>query len=240
MISYMSAPSSAIKSEILKSKGSIIGKYTRTDTMIPEGSFFYIASVTDTLTDSNEELYNKVGEGETLNYITVNMLSSYSNSIVPGNYVDIYAAMQWENKETGVKENQVAKLFSNIKIIDVRTNDGKSVFASSTEARTPYVIYFGLPTEQDMLVKMIHAINAWGSGGNEESAENTDTKEIKLTPVPTTTGFNVKDKDEIIPEITSYEMVKEIKEMATDVTEDLDSQTGLAPDPEDNPESKGD
>ena len=215
MIAYMSVPAATIKGKIEKNRGSIVGKYTKQNVIIPAGSLFYSDSLTDSIGNDDKELYDKIGEGETLNYITVNMLSSYSNSIVPGNYIDIYASVQHENR------NKIAKLFANVKVVEVRTSDGKSVFGSSEEARTPYVIFFGLPNEEDMLLKKIHAINSWG-GGTGEEGETITTTAIRLTPIPTTAGFDTNDKENIKLTVTSPKMVKIIDDMATDMTEQTD------------------
>ena len=215
MIAYMSVPAATIKGKIEKNRGSIVGKYAKQNVIIPAGSLFYSDSLTDSIGNDDKELYDKIGEGETLNYITVNMLSSYSNSIVPGNYIDIYASVQHENR------NKIAKLFANVKVVEVRTSDGKSVFGSSEEARTPYVIFFGLPNEEDMLLKKIHAINSWG-GGTGEEGETITTTAIRLTPIPTTAGFDTNDKENIKLTVTSPKMVKIIDDMATDMTEQTD------------------
>ena len=222
MIDYISVPSSAIKGKIIKNKRGIINRYSAGNTMIPIGSFFYESALANEATNNDKELYEKIGEGEVLNYITVNMLSSYSNSIVPGNYVDIYASVQAaDEKETNILKNKVAKLFENVKIVDVRTSDGRSVFASSEEARTPAVIYFGLPKEADTILNMVHAINSWGGGATEEG-EKLTTTDIKLTPIPTTAGFDKKDSDSLEVRITSPKLVSIIKERVVDWTSEKD------------------
>ena len=225
MIDYMSIPTAAIKGRIYRNRGEIVGKYTKDNVLIPLGSFFYVDALTDSEGNVEKELYEKIEKNQTLNYITVDMLSSYSNSIVPGNYIDIYAYVQDDSK------NKIAKLLENIKVIAVRTSSGLNVFESSTEARTPFVIYFGLPYEQDMLLKKIHAINSWGAGVSgqaqkEEGAVNTAMTNITLYPVPTNVGFNTKSKDKIKVTIASEEMVRIIDDRAEDITTP-DDKTGL-------------
>ena len=222
MIDYISVPSAAIKGKIVKNKRGIVDRYAAGNVMIPIGSFFYESALANEASNADKELYEKIGEGEVLNYITVNMISSYSNSIVPGNYVDIYASVQVaEEGHNGALKNKVAKLFENVKIVDVRTSDGKSVFASSTEARIPSVIYFGLPKEYDTILNMVHAINSWG-GGETEQGEKLTTTDIKLTPIPTIAGFDKKDEDTLEVKITSPKLVSIIKERAIDWTSEKD------------------
>ena len=218
MIDYMSIPSASIKGKIYRNRGEIVGLYTKENVLIPNGSFFYIDALTTGEGNTEQELYEKIEKGETLNYITVNMLSSYSNSIVPGNYIDIYAYVQDDNK------NKIAKLLENIKVIAVRTSGGDNVFETSTTSRVPYVIYFGLPYEQDMLLKKIHAINSWGAGisgsvkDGDESQVSTSMTSITLTPIPTTVGFDTKSKEKIKVTISSTEMEKIINDRAEDLT----------------------
>ena len=226
MIDYMSIPTAAIKGRIYRNRGEIVGRYTKDNVLIPLGSFFYVDALTDSEGNVEKELYEKIEKNQTLNYITVDMLSSYSNSVVPGNYIDIYAYVQDDNK------NKIAKLLENIKVIAVRTSSGLNVFESSTEARTPFVVYFGLPYEQDMLLKKIHAINSWGAGisgqaQQEEGAINTAMTNITLYPVPTNVGFNTKSKDKIKVTIASEEMVRIIDDRAEDITTP-DDKTGLS------------
>jgi hypothetical protein len=143
------------------------------------------------------------------------MLSTYSNSVVPGNYIDIYAYVQDDNK------NKIAKLLENVKVIAVRTSNGLNVFESSTESRTPYLVYFGLPYEQDMLLKKVHAINAWGAGlsnSASEEQENTSMTNITLYPIPTNVGFNSKSKKKYKVTISSEEMARIIDDRAEDIT----------------------
>ena len=221
-IDYISVPSSAIKGTIFRNSGDIIGLYTKENVIVPEGSFFYVESLTTNEGNIEKELYDKVAEGETLNYITVDMLSTYSNSIVPGNYIDIYAYVQDDG------HNKVAKLLENIKVIAVRTGNGLNVFESTAENRVPFVIYFGLPYEEDMLLKKIHAINSWGAGSSSSMSDlaledptintNIAMSTITLFPIPTTVGFDSKTKEKIKISISSEEMAKIIDDRADDIT----------------------
>ena len=237
MIDYMSIPSASIKGKIYRNRGDIVGRYTKENVLIPNGSFFYVEALTEDEGNTEEELYEKIEKGETLNYIKVNLLSSYSNSIVPGNYIDIYAYVQDDNK------NKIAKLLENIKVIAVRTSSGENVFESSTTARIPYVIYFGLPYEQDMLLKKIHAINSWGAGvsgtvnENDDNQISTNMTSITLTPIPTTVGFDTKSKEKIKVSISSTEMEKIINDRAEDLTNPdtkISNDTQLNDNKEDN------
>ena len=221
-IDYISVPSSAIRGQIFRNSGDVIGLFTKENVLIPAGSFFYVESLTNNEGNTEKELYEQIAEGETLNYILVDMVSTYSNSVVPGNYIDIYAYVQDDGK------NKIAKLLENVKVIAVRTGGGLNVFESSSENRVPYVVYFGLPYEEDMLLKKIHAINSWGAGSSASLAEvaandpeintNITMTNITLYPIPTTVGFDSKSKEKIKVAISSEEMAKIIDDRAEDIT----------------------
>ena len=215
MLDVMRVPRNALSPNVIYDKSQIIKTdgtkyYTRVNTIIPSGSLLYWDTVVkqDNLPDASLYL---LGKDEKLNYITVNMLSSYSNSIRPNQYIDIYAAFQHNG------ENKVAKLFSNVKVLTVKTSNGLNVFENENEKRVPYVVFFGMPAEEDMLLKKIQAINSWGGGTGEEGAIRTT--QITLTPIPTA-ATDVANSDKLSVKISSPEMSDEIDRMVDDLTAD--------------------
>jgi len=127
----------------------LMGKYSNINTMIPQGSMFYNSAVVseDSLPDSS--VY-KVPKGEVLYYMTVNMASSYVNSIVPGGYIDLYVRTG-QNSTAAV---QVGKFIENIKVLAVKTSDGLDVFENSDEQRVPHYVIFSIPKEQHTYLLM--------------------------------------------------------------------------------------
>ena len=215
MIDKIRVPREALKGNVFVSKDQIIdptGKtkyYTRVNTMIPQGSLIYAEQVSkeEHLPDSSLYL---LGKDEMLNYITVDLLSSYSNSIKPGQYIDIYASLQYNQR------NQVARLFKNIKVLAVKTSSGLNVFENPEEKRTPYAVYFGLPKEEDMFLKKIHTINSLGGGTLEDN--NVSISQIVLTPIPTgAKDFDESEKLEV--KITSDVLKDVVDELVMDITE---------------------
>ncbi len=214
MLDKVRIPRSALVGNIVTSVDQVVdpnGKikyYTRVNTVIPKGSLIYRDAIVvqDNLPDAS--LY-KLEKGEKLNYITVNMLSSFSNSIKPGQYIDIYASVQFDHK------TQVAKLFENIRVLAVKTSSGENVFENPNVKRVPYVIFFGLKDEEDMLLKQIHAINNWGGAQTEEGIINTTS--FVLTPVPTAVS-DVELSEKLAVKITSTKMKEEINQISEDVT----------------------
>ncbi len=216
MLDTTRIPKSALKGNIVRNMNEIVppdGKtkfYTRVNTVIPKGSLIYKDTVVEEENLPDASLY-KLEDGEKLNYITVNMLSSYSNSIKPGQYIDIYADAKIND------ETKVAKMFKNIKILAVKTSNGLNVFEKTNEKRVPYVIFFGLKNEEDMLIKKIHAINEWGGGATKDGSIRAS--HITLTPIPTNaTDLDLGEK--IDTKVTGGELMKDIDELARDMTDE--------------------
>ena len=208
MITEINVPQEALKGNYYRNVSSLVGKYSNVNTVIPAGSIFYSEAVISKNDLPDSSLYD-VAEGETLYYLTVNMLTSYTNSILPGNYIDIYISTKENNKAL------VGKILENVKILAVKTSDGKNVFENSDESRTPYVIIFALPEEQHLLLRKINAINSYSV-----YATNPGYSKIDIIPVPTAANFDGSEKD-IKPNVTSQYLKDYILNMAATVPEDV-------------------
>lgn len=207
LIKYINVPSEALQGKYYKNKGEILGKYTNVNTIIPSGSLFYKEALVKKAELPDASLYD-VQEGHTLYYLTVNMLTSYTNSILPGNYIDIYLSTKETDKAL------VGKLLENVKILAVKTSEGLNVFEDSTDARTPYVIIFSLPEEYHLLLRKINAINSYSIA----SAESKFSR-IEIIPVPTTTNFGNTD-EEIEINVSSQYLKEYVENMASTIPED--------------------
>ncbi len=143
MIGYIEIPQAAIddmgQGNIIVNEKEIIDYYTNINTMIPQGSMFYKGVVVPQSDLPDHAVYN-VPKGETLYYLTVNMTTSYVNSIVPNGYIDIY--IRTTDETTG--QVRVGKFIENIKVLDVRDSDGLNVFENTDEVRVPAYVMFSV------------------------------------------------------------------------------------------------
>lgn len=195
MVGYMNVARSAIKEGVIVDSKQIIKKYSNINTMIPAGSMFYKDAVT-----SKEELPDSalfdVPEGETLYYLPINMTTSYNNSIMPGNYIDIYIQTQAADEDEKGKETtnkaMVGKFLSDIKILAVKTSDGKNVFESTDESRVPAVIIFSVPEEIHLLLRKAAYIGSLSGYSN-----------IDIIPVPKTKKGSTETENTITSNISS-------------------------------------
>lgn len=204
MIEYREIPRGVLNSEYYVNKNQIINKYTKINAVIPAGSMFYTELLTDKEELPDAALYD-IPKGETLYYLTVNMLTSYTNSILPNNYIDIYMTTRDNGKAL------VGKLLKNIKILAVKTSDGKNVFEGGDTTRVPYVIIFSLPEDQHLLLRKITAINNYSIAN-----ETGGFSRIDITPVPTNVNIDNRS-DEIVSEVSSEYLRTFVLNMAAEL-----------------------
>ncbi len=107
-------------------------------TSVPEGAFFYSEQVVSCSSAPNNPLEN-MPDGYTAFSMSVNIHTTYGNSMYPGDYIDLYVKMN-------SRSNSIifGKLIESIEILDVRDSQGNSVFLTS-EAATPAELLFAVP-----------------------------------------------------------------------------------------------
>lgn len=147
MISYMEVAQEFVgkNTSFYRSSDDIIGKYANYNTMIAEGSVFYTDLVT---AETPTSKFEKVEDGYTLINYGVDMASTYANSMMPNDYINIYFKGTDDNGTI-----MFGKFVSNIKIIDVKNSDGQGVFESTAEARIPAYMLFALPEDMHLLFR---------------------------------------------------------------------------------------
>ena len=208
-IRTISVPASALSADYYANKTFIVNKYVNYDTTIPAGSMFYAGTIV-----SKEELPDSalldLPDGETIYYLTVNMLTSFTNSILPNRYIDIYISTKEGDKAL------VGKFIENVKVLQVKTSDGQNVFDDSESSRIPYVLIFSLPEEQHLLMRDINAINNYSISASGSSGFSR----IEIIPVPTNAYY--KDGDEEIKSTVSSQYLKDyILNLAAEIPVDI-------------------
>lgn len=166
MVGTKEIPSAMADDTIITNSADVIDMYANGDSVIPEGSLFYKRSVVtrDQLPDSIILDYPK---GYVLYNLSVDMASTYSNSIYPGNYIDIYLKVQnAEGNESGtIAEDRImiGKLLSNVKVLAVFDSSGNNVFANLDEKTVPSQIIFAVPEEYHILLRKAEYLRAYES-----------------------------------------------------------------------------
>lgn len=148
---------------LITSSSQVIGKYVKYDTTIPEGSLFYSTQLM-----AAEQMPNYITvdteKGYTIYSLAVDMHSTYGNSIMPGDYIDLFmSAVSDSNKVI------VAKMIESIKVKDVRDSQGKSVFSSASSTKVPAELIFAVPDDMFKLLTR---------------ADKIQSNNIQIFPVP--------------------------------------------------------
>ena len=85
--------------------------------------------------------------------LSVDLHTTYGNSMYPGDYIDLYVKMQSEDGRLIYGE-----FIEKLPILDVRDNNGKSVFATN-ETKTPAELLFAVPQDLYLLLSKATYLN---------------------------------------------------------------------------------
>ena len=182
MVSKTQVPASFIKGDYYKNYEDIVGKYSNYNTMIANGSIFY----TDLLIEESslpDSALLKVEDGDKLVSYRVDTETTYGNSLMPGNLVDIYVKLL--NNEGKVV---YGKLMEQVEILAVKDDEGRNVFESTEEVLVPAFLYFGLPENKYLLFSALGYIK-----------EEFSDPSIEIVFVPNT----MKYEDKTAVQVTS-------------------------------------
>lgn len=152
MVSKTQVPAAFIKGNYYKNYDDIVGKYSNYNTMIANGSIFY----TDLLIEEDslpDAALQKIEDGDKLVSYRVDTESTYGNSLMPGNLVDVYVKIL--NTDGKIV---YGKLMEQVEILAVKDVDGKNVFDSTDEVLIPAYLYFGLPENKYLLFSALNYI----------------------------------------------------------------------------------
>ena len=156
MVGIMSVPEAFIKAgNYYKTSEQIVGKYSNYNTMIAKGSLFYKDLLTEEKYLPDSYRYDVPAGSTVINY-PVNMSTTYANSIMPGNYINIYfKATLPASENAGATEDQImfGKFIRDIEVLSVKDSQGQHVFENTEEVRTPAYMLFALPEEQHLLIR---------------------------------------------------------------------------------------
>ncbi len=149
MIGYMEVSRSVVSNSknLITDVNKIVNQYVAFGTTIPANSMFYTGQIlsSDEMPDSG---FADIPDGYTVYNLNVNLMTTYGNSMYPGNYIDLYIHGK---DDTG--KLIYAKYIESIEINAVKDSQGNHVFETTVESRTPAVMSFAVPTEMYELLK---------------------------------------------------------------------------------------
>lgn len=154
-VRYIQVANSMVKGDVIYSSSMLVGKYTNINVTIPEGSMFYKSWIVDAANLPGnwiEQLdYEK---GELGYYMSVNIVNTLGNNVLPNTYIDIYMKATDENGTP-----MFGKLLKNIKVLVVHDGSGKDVFKDAEAIGTPAKIGFAVSQDLYMLLKKAEYLN---------------------------------------------------------------------------------
>ena len=158
-------PEKALIGNVIYDEGQLAGRFSGVNSYIPIGSFFYYSSA-----NSVGNIVNKYDlpiaflfefdldkDVIAYNYL-VNNTTSYSNSLIPGNYMDIYLRIA-KTSDTKETKYTFGKLVENVKILAVKDGSGRNVFNSTNERRSPSMVIFGVDTETNKYLRTAEVLD---------------------------------------------------------------------------------
>ena len=178
MVDTTQVPASFIKGDYYKNYNDIIGKYSNYNTMIAAGSLFYNDLLVDEASLPDAVFYD-VNEGERVVSFPVDTVTTYGNSIMPGNIVDIYVKLIQDDKKVVYGE-----FYENIEVLAVKDSNGQNVFETTDESRSPAYLYFSLPEAKYLLFSSLTYL---------KDSEEEEERRIEIVLVPNTMEFDADD-----------------------------------------------
>lgn len=184
-------------------KEDIIGLYTDINTTIPAGGIFYTELMTE---EENlpDAIFKKIPEGHVLTQIKVDTETTYGNSIMTGNKIDLYFTTNDNSKAI------FGKFFEDVEVLAVRDASGNDIFRNSKnsegeseENKEPAYIYVALPERLFILVG---------------KSANITTNTIKYMIVPT--GVEYIPEEDFVT-IESEDIEKFINDRSTTIDSNI-------------------
>lgn len=212
MISSANVPTSFLVGSYYTNYNDIVGKYSNYNTVIASGSLFYNELLIEEENLPDSVFYN-VPEGEIVVSFPVNTVSTYGNSIMPNNLINVYVKMIDDSGKI-----IYGRFIDNINVLAVKDSSGKNVFESTEEERTPAFIYFSLVEPKYLLFSSMNYI---------------ETNDIEVIIVPNTIKYTPEDKTAV--EVTSdyitnfiidkIKMIDDQKDLYNELLNEMATQT---------------
>lgn len=191
--------------DLITNRNYIISQewYVNYDTVIPEGGLFYEGQIVtkDKLPDT---AWDEIKDGETIFSLSVDSHSTYGNSIMPGNFIDLYIKATDQNGKV-----IFSKFIESIEVLSVRDSGGYDVFADSQVVRNSSELIFAVPNDYFLLLS-----EAVFVGG------------IQIIPVPRNEAFR-QEGGETGTKVSKEEIVNFILERVSELSDEIDIENIL-------------
>jgi Flp pilus assembly protein CpaB len=211
-VAIVEVPQQKLKGNVITNVSSVYNKYA--SCFIPTGSLFFstnkdgsAGNVTNDKTTTAAYLY-KLGKDQVAFNYPVTITTTYGNSFFPDKYFDIYLRIK---KDPESPKITFGRFINNVKILAVRDNAARDVFATSEELRQPSQMIFGLSKEQNAYLRV---------------AEKLDDN-VEIIIVPTAADLKNPDTDVPEPKIINAELKEYLEPFVENL--DIESTTSTTP-----------
>ena len=178
--------------------------YVNYDTVIPEGGLFYKSQLVKK-EDIPDTAFDDIDEGATIFSLSVNSHSTYGNSIMPGNFIDLYLKATDDNGKV-----IFGKFIESIKVLSVRDSSGNDVFSDSQTERSSGELLFAVKDNLFMLLSEASFV-----GG------------IEIVPVPRNATYRNEGDTENGTQVSKQELVDFILAKVSELSDQVDVATAI-------------
>jgi len=196
---------------LVTSKAYIINNewYVNYDTTIPEGGLFYESQLIKR-EDIPDNAFEDIEDGATVFSLSVDSHSTYGNSIMPGNYIDLYIKATDENGKI-----IFGKFIESIEVLSVRDAGGNDVFADSQTVRASSELLFAVKNDLFLLLSEASFI-----GG------------IDIIPVPRNASYR-DEGGATGTKVSKEELINYILEKVSELSDEIDIESTVKQETED-------
>lgn len=180
--------------DIITDVSKLKDMYVCDGTSIPKNGFFHESQVCKK-SELPNSLFENIPEGNTLYTLKVNSQMTYANSIMPGDYIDLY--MQAKDEEGLII---FAPLIESIEVLAVRDSSGRDVFWDTNAGDSAFLL-FTVPDDYHKLLNTADLISKYS---------------IKITPVPRSASYTQNPGE---TQISSEYLYNFIMSNAAEITE---------------------
>ncbi len=202
MVGSIQVPQTMLSSSnnIVQSQSEVIGKYVSYGTTIPMNSLFYreLLVTADEMPDS---AFAEIPDGYTIYSLSVNLHTTYGNSIYPDNYIDLYIKAMEDGRVI------FGKFIESIKVLAVKDSQGRHVFETASETRQPAELLFAVPNSMYALLM---------------KAGYVTTGNIEIIPVPRNASYSANPGDTLVSSEYIQEFILNQSVMLPEEDDDVD------------------
>ena len=131
-------------------------------------------------------MFDRIPDGYTIYTLSVDSKMTYANSIMPGDYIDLY--MQATDDDRKVI---YGALIESIEVLAVRDSSGRDLFWDSKAGDSAYLL-FAVPDEYHKLLNISELISGY---------------QIKVTPVPRSASYTQNPGETQVASNTLYNFI---------------------------------